>query len=81
MASNPKCESSRTLTDGQRYSFRNREQFLRDGDQLAARLTGTITMGGNDIKFESFIIAEVDKESGKMLWLIERGVTIDQAST
>lgn len=50
------------------------EKFLRDGDQLAARKTGTIKVDGTDTSFESFMFAKVDKESGRMEWLIERSV-------
>ncbi|OTA98606.1 hypothetical protein M426DRAFT_325846 [Hypoxylon sp. CI-4A] len=49
-------------------------EFLRDGDQLAARMTGTIKVGGADTQFESFFIGKVDKATGKMEWLIERAV-------
>jgi hypothetical protein len=49
-------------------------EFLRDGDQLAARMTGTIKVDAVDTEFESFMFAKVDKESGKMEWLIERSV-------
>ena len=50
------------------------EEFLRDGDQLAVRMTGTIKVSGTDTKFESFMFAKIDKESGRMEWLIERSV-------
>ncbi|KAF2878552.1 hypothetical protein BDV95DRAFT_624960 [Massariosphaeria phaeospora] len=50
------------------------EQFLRDGDQLAARMTGTIKVDGTETAFESFLFAKIDKESGKMEHLIERSV-------
>ncbi|KAK7914224.1 hypothetical protein PG985_011927 [Apiospora marii] len=49
-------------------------EFLRDGDQLAARMTGTINLYGKATEFESFLFAKVDKESGKMEWLIERSI-------
>ncbi|KAK7033209.1 hypothetical protein R3P38DRAFT_2921357, partial [Favolaschia claudopus] len=45
-------------------------EFLRDRDQLAARMTGTIKIQGVATEFESFIFAKVDKESGRMEWLI-----------
>lgn len=48
-------------------------EFLRDGDQLAARLTGSISIGGVSTEFESFIFAKVDG-SGKVEWLKERAV-------
>jgi hypothetical protein len=51
----------------------SRQQFLRDGDQLAARMTGSIKVNDMDMAFESSIFAKVD-ESGKMEWLIERAV-------
>ncbi|PQE22393.1 mitochondrial substrate carrier protein [Rutstroemia sp. NJR-2017a WRK4] len=49
-------------------------EFLRDGDQLAARMSGTIKVDGADTEFESFMFAKVDKKSGKMEWLKERSV-------
>ncbi|KAI0181071.1 hypothetical protein GGR52DRAFT_567316 [Hypoxylon sp. FL1284] len=49
-------------------------EFLRDGDQLAARMTGTIKLSGTDTQFESFMFAKVDKATGKMEWLIERSI-------
>ncbi|KAI0142130.1 hypothetical protein BJ166DRAFT_540829 [Pestalotiopsis sp. NC0098] len=49
-------------------------EFLRDKDQLAARMTGTIKVDSVDTTFESFMFAKVDKESGKMEWLIERSI-------
>lgn len=49
-------------------------EFLRDGDQLAARMTGTIKVDAVDTEFESFMFAKVNKESGKMEWLIERAI-------
>jgi hypothetical protein len=49
-------------------------EFLRDGDQLAARMTGTIKVDGVDTTFESFMFAKIEKQSGKMEWLIERSV-------
>lgn len=50
------------------------EEFLRDGDQLAARMTGTIKVDGADTKFESFMFGKVDEASGRIEWLIERSV-------
>ena len=50
------------------------EEFLRDGNQLAARMTGTIKINGADTAFESFMFAKIDKESGRMEHLIERSV-------
>ncbi|KAF2119504.1 hypothetical protein BDV96DRAFT_567735 [Lophiotrema nucula] len=50
------------------------EEFLRDGDQLAARMIGTIKVEGIDTFFESFMFGKVEKESGKLEWLIERSV-------
>lgn len=49
-------------------------EFLRDGDQLAARMTGTIKVDGVDTEFESFMFGKVEKESGKLEWLVERSV-------
>ncbi|KAH9984588.1 hypothetical protein F4779DRAFT_632531 [Xylariaceae sp. FL0662B] len=49
-------------------------EFLRDGDQLAARMTGTIKVEGVDSKFESFMFAKVDKVTGRLEWLIERAI-------
>lgn len=37
-------------------------------------MTGTIKVEGADTKFESFLFAKIEKESGKMEWLIERSV-------
>ncbi|KAF2811292.1 uncharacterized protein BDZ99DRAFT_519940 [Mytilinidion resinicola] len=48
--------------------------FLRDGDQLAARMTGTIKVNGTETAFESFMFAKIDKESGRMVSLVERSV-------
>ncbi|KAI8953811.1 hypothetical protein F4801DRAFT_85912 [Xylaria longipes] len=50
------------------------DEFLRDGDRLAAHMTGTIDVDGVGMSFESFIFAKVDKESGKLEWMIERSV-------
>ncbi|KAI0838798.1 hypothetical protein F5Y06DRAFT_267901 [Hypoxylon sp. FL0890] len=49
-------------------------EFLRDGDQLAARMVGTIKINGSDTEFESFMFGKVDKATGKMAWLVERSV-------
>ncbi|KAI9148717.1 hypothetical protein HJFPF1_10758 [Paramyrothecium foliicola] len=49
-------------------------EFLRDGDQLAAHMDGTIKVDGADTYFESFLFAKVDEASGKMEYLIERSV-------
>jgi hypothetical protein len=49
-------------------------EFLRDGDQLAAHMTGTIKVEGADVVFESFMFATIDKESGKMAVLTERAI-------
>ncbi|KAI1140228.1 hypothetical protein F5Y05DRAFT_377596 [Hypoxylon sp. FL0543] len=49
-------------------------EFLRDGDQLAARMVGTITINGSDTEFESFMFGKVDKATGKMAWMVERSV-------
>lgn len=52
----------------------NRHEFLRDGENLAARMTGTIKVDGVMNSFESFMFAKVDHESGKMVSLIERAI-------
>jgi hypothetical protein len=49
-------------------------EFLRDGDQIAARMTGTIKVEGVDNFYESFMFGKVDKASGKLEYLIERSV-------
>ncbi|KAF7527304.1 hypothetical protein G7054_g10533 [Neopestalotiopsis clavispora] len=49
-------------------------EFLRDGDNLAARMTGTIKIDGVETAFESFMFAKIDKETGKMEHLVERSV-------
>ncbi|KAJ4292333.1 hypothetical protein N0V90_008993 [Kalmusia sp. IMI 367209] len=48
-------------------------EFLRDGDQLAARMTGTIKVDGSETFFESFMFGKVDGD-GKIEYLIERSV-------
>ncbi|TGO24688.1 hypothetical protein BPAE_0097g00340 [Botrytis paeoniae] len=50
------------------------DQFLRDGDNLAAHMTGTIKVDGEDTEFESFMFGKVDKQSGKLEWLQERSI-------
>jgi len=37
-------------------------------------MIGTIKVEGADMEFESFMFCKVDKESGKIEWLIERSV-------
>lgn len=49
-------------------------EFLRDGDQLAARMTGIIKIDGAATEFESFMFAKVEPGSGKLEWLVERSV-------
>ena len=49
-------------------------EFLRDGDQLAARMTGTIKVDGADTQFESFMFGKIEKTSGKIETLIERSI-------
>lgn len=49
-------------------------EFLRDGDQLAARMTGTLSIDRVAIEFEGFIFAKVDG-SGKLEWLKERAIS------
>lgn len=51
-----------------------RHQFLRQGDQLAARMDGVIKLDGVETYFESFLFAKVDPATGKMEHLIERSV-------
>ncbi|KAF2226235.1 hypothetical protein BDZ85DRAFT_47540 [Elsinoe ampelina] len=59
------------------------EEFLRDGDLLAARLVGTIKVEGVDCKFESFLFAKVAESDGRMTSLIERSIwgPIHESST
>ena len=52
----------------------HREEFLRDETQLAARMTGMISIDGKKVIFESFLFAKIEAESGKMEHLIERAV-------
>ncbi|KAI0425896.1 hypothetical protein F5Y09DRAFT_85242 [Xylaria sp. FL1042] len=49
------------------------DEFLRDGNRLAAHMTGTITSDDKAITFESFMFAQVE-ETGKLEWIIERSV-------
>lgn len=51
-----------------------REEFLRDGDQLAARMTGVLGLDGKETFYECFFFAKVDQESGKLASLTERAV-------
>lgn len=37
-------------------------------------MTGVIKVEGVDTEFETFMFAKLDKESGKMEWLIERSI-------
>jgi hypothetical protein len=37
-------------------------------------MTGTLTVDGVASSFESFMFAKIDKESGRMEWLIERAI-------
>lgn len=48
-------------------------EFLRDGDMLAARMTGTIKVDGTETEFESSLFAKLDS-AGRMEWLKERSV-------
>ncbi|KAH3911493.1 hypothetical protein HBH56_135580 [Parastagonospora nodorum] len=50
------------------------EEFLRDGQQIAARMTGTIKIEGVESFFESFMFGVVDGETGKLVSLVERSV-------
>ncbi|KAH7391136.1 hypothetical protein DE146DRAFT_619219, partial [Phaeosphaeria sp. MPI-PUGE-AT-0046c] len=49
-------------------------EFLRDGDQQAARMIGTIKVDGTDTFFESFMFGKVDEKTGKLEHLIERSI-------
>ncbi|KAF4460865.1 mitochondrial substrate carrier [Fusarium albosuccineum] len=49
------------------------EEFLRDGDQLAARMTGTIKVDGVSTYFEAFLFAKVNKD-GKMESMLDRSI-------
>ena len=49
-------------------------EFLRDGDQLAARMTGTIKLDDIETAFESFMFGKVEGGSGRLEWLHERSV-------
>ena len=49
-------------------------EFLRDGDQLAARMTGTIKLDDIETAFESFMFGKVEGGSGRLEWLCERSV-------
>jgi hypothetical protein len=49
-------------------------EFLRDGDQLAAHMSGTIKIEGADFVFESFMFATVDTKTGKLAVLTERAI-------
>jgi hypothetical protein len=50
------------------------EEFLRDGNQLAARMTGTMKLDGAETRFESFMFARLEEGSGKMVSLTERAL-------
>ncbi|KAJ3550198.1 hypothetical protein NM208_g89 [Fusarium decemcellulare] len=49
------------------------EEFLRDGDQLAAHMTGTIKVDGVNTYFEAFLFAKVNKD-GKMESMLDRSI-------
>ncbi|CAO2649919.1 Nn.00g012110.m01.CDS01 [Neocucurbitaria sp. VM-36] len=49
-------------------------EFLRDDDQLAARMTGVAKVDGAETFFECFFFAKIEKESGKIESLTERAV-------
>ncbi|KAF5007865.1 hypothetical protein FDECE_5780 [Fusarium decemcellulare] len=49
------------------------KEFLRDGDQLAARMTGTIKVDGVSTYFEAFLFAKVNKD-GKMESMLDRSI-------
>ncbi|KAF1925777.1 uncharacterized protein M421DRAFT_69003 [Didymella exigua CBS 183.55] len=50
------------------------EEFLRDGNQLAARMTGVLDLGGKDTFYECFFFTAVDGASGKLASLTERAI-------
>ncbi|TEY84200.1 hypothetical protein BOTCAL_0019g00240 [Botryotinia calthae] len=50
------------------------DQFLRDGENLAAHMTGTVKVDGVGMEFESFMFGKVDRESRKLEWLREGSV-------
>lgn len=54
--------------------FGIRHEFLRDGDDLAARMDGVIKLDGVTTYFESFLFAKVDPGTGKLEYLHERSV-------
>ncbi|KAJ4364054.1 hypothetical protein N0V83_009509 [Neocucurbitaria cava] len=49
-------------------------EFLRDGDQLAARMTGVAKVDGAETSYECFFFAKIEMESGKIESLTERAV-------
>ena len=51
-----------------------RHEFLRDGDQLAARMTGVLLLDGKKTSYECFFFAQVDNETGRLLSLTEQAV-------
>jgi hypothetical protein len=53
---------------------KDRDEFLRDGDRLAAHMNGTMDVDGAKVQFESFMIGKVEEGTGKLAWLIERAV-------
>ncbi|CAG8984289.1 hypothetical protein HYALB_00010714 [Hymenoscyphus albidus] len=80
-ASTQKLSATKNPSGGRPGDIGSREylelgepRILRNGDQLAARMTGSIKVDGADTEFESFMFAKVNAESGKMEWLIERSI-------
>lgn len=65
---------SLSLSGVRRLTHSLSDEFLRDSNQLAAHMTGTIKIDGTETFFESFMFGEVDNETGKLEHLIERSV-------
>jgi hypothetical protein len=42
-------------------------EFPRDGDQLVGRMTGTMEIDGVKSKFESFMFAQIEEATGRMI--------------
>lgn len=51
-----------------------RHEFLRDRDQPAARMKGTIKADDVDTEFESVCVRKDERADGKLARLIERSV-------
>ena len=50
----------------------NRDEFLRDGNQIAARMTGVLDLEGEKTFYECFLFGTVEGE--KLASLTERAV-------